>query len=85
MKTGRHGSTLPDVAQVRHALLPNGWRGKQLPKTTHAGQLSRRPSVTFETLVLRASRVFFPYFVNTAFLITTTDPLEKSSLQTEAE
>jgi hypothetical protein len=85
MKIGRHGSTLPDAEQVRHALLPSGWRGKQLPKTTHAGQLSPQPSATFEILALKASRVFSPFCANTVSLIITTDPLEKSSLQTEAE
>jgi len=85
MAIGRHGYTLLAVEQVRHALLPNGWRGKPLRKTIRAGQLSHQPSATYEILVLKASRVFFPFCANTVYSITTIDPLEKSSLQTEAE
>jgi hypothetical protein len=85
MAHGRLGSTSLDVAQVRQGLLPSGWRGKPLPKTTHAGQSSHQPSETFEILVQKASRVFSPFCANTVSSIITTDPLAKSSLQTEAE
>jgi hypothetical protein len=85
MGNGRLGYTSLDVAQVRRELLPSGWRGKPLPKTIRAGQLSHQPSETFEILVLKASRVFSPFCASTVSSIITTDPLAKSSLQMEAE
>jgi hypothetical protein len=85
METGQHGSTLPDAEQVRHALLPSGWRGKPLPKTTLAGQSSHPLLETLEILARKVSRAYCLFSGNTVFSITTTDPLEKSSLPTEAE
>ena len=85
MKTGRLGFILPDAEQVKRALLPNGWRGKPSPETTHAGQSLHPLLETLEILARKVSRAYYLFSGNTVFSITTTDPLEKSSLPTEAE
>lgn len=85
MKIGAHGSTSLVVEQVRHALLPSGWRGKQLPRTTRVGRLSPLPSAMLEIPAPRESQDSCQSCANTECSIITIDPLAKSSLPTEAE
>jgi hypothetical protein len=79
MDNGLLGSTLLGVEQVRRALLPSGWRGKPLPKTTRVGRLSLLPSATFEIPALRESLACCLSCANTECSIITIDPLAKSS------
>lgn len=65
MANGQLGSTSLVVERVRHALLPNGWRGKPLPKTTLAGQLLPLPSEMLEILAPKESPDFCRSCVNT--------------------
>jgi hypothetical protein len=83
-RLGRLGFISQGAEQERPEPQLSGLLGKRSRKTIRAGQLSPQHSATFEILVLKASRVCFPFSASMAFWIITTGLLGKSSWSMEA-